>query len=144
MLRPVFKKVAGLKACEFIKKRLQNRLFPVNFAKFVRTPILKNISKQLVLNFDPKRAVTFSQVTCTMLSWSAWANIAHENYLCDVCPQSTNSFAQEHNLQCLLDLSGPTLNKEIICAMLAHSWQTTLIRKITYIMLCQPCWDNIA
>ena len=34
-------------ACNFIKKRLQHSCFPVNIAKFLRTPILKNICKQL-------------------------------------------------------------------------------------------------
>ena len=34
----------------FIKKRLQHRCFPVNFAKFLRTLILKNSCQQL-LNF---------------------------------------------------------------------------------------------
>ena len=43
----LFNKIADLKACSFIKKRLQHRCFPVNFAKFLRTPILKNICKQL-------------------------------------------------------------------------------------------------
>ena len=32
-----FNKVVGLKACNFIKKRLQHRSFPMNFAKFSRT-----------------------------------------------------------------------------------------------------------
>ena len=32
------------------KKRLQRSCFPVEFAKFLRTPILKNISKQLLEN----------------------------------------------------------------------------------------------
>ena len=35
----VFDKVAGMKACDFIKKRLQRRSFSVNFAKL---PIGKN------------------------------------------------------------------------------------------------------
>ena len=35
-----------------IKKRLQHRCFPVNIAKFLRTPILKNICKQLHLGTD--------------------------------------------------------------------------------------------
>ena len=34
---------AGSKVCNFIKKRLQHRYFPVKFAKFLRTPISKNI-----------------------------------------------------------------------------------------------------
>ena len=39
----------GLEACNFIKKRLQLRCFPLNFAKFLRTPILKNIYERLLL-----------------------------------------------------------------------------------------------
>ena len=33
-----FSNVAGLKACTFVKKRLQHRCFPVKFAKYLRTP----------------------------------------------------------------------------------------------------------
>ena len=36
-----FNKVAGLWACNFIKKRLQHRCFPVNIVKFLRAPILR-------------------------------------------------------------------------------------------------------
>ena len=41
-----------LKACNFVKKRLQPRCFPANIAKFLRTAILKNISQRLPLNFN--------------------------------------------------------------------------------------------
>ena len=44
--RLFFNKVAGLKACNFIKKRLQHGCFLVKFAKLLRAPILK---KRLVL-----------------------------------------------------------------------------------------------
>ena len=46
-----FNKVAGLspEACNFIKKRLWRRCFPVNFAKFQRTPFLQNTSGRLLL-----------------------------------------------------------------------------------------------
>ena len=37
------------KVCNFIKKGLQYRCLPVKFAKFLRTPILKNICEQLLL-----------------------------------------------------------------------------------------------
>ena len=43
MLESLFNKAAALQACNFIKKRLQHRCFPVNIAKFLRTPILMNI-----------------------------------------------------------------------------------------------------
>ena len=49
MLKSIFNKVATLKACYIIKKRLQHRCFPVNIAKFLRTSILKNICEQLRL-----------------------------------------------------------------------------------------------
>ena len=35
--------------CNFIKKRLWHRSFPVNFAKFLRTPFLQNTSGRLLL-----------------------------------------------------------------------------------------------
>ena len=35
-LQSLFNKVEGLKACIFIKKRLQDRCFPVNISKFLR------------------------------------------------------------------------------------------------------------
>ena len=34
----IFNKFASLKVCNFIKKRLYHRCFPVNFAKFLTTP----------------------------------------------------------------------------------------------------------
>ena len=40
---------AGL---NFTKKRLQHRCFPVNIVIFLRTPILKNICKRLLLSED--------------------------------------------------------------------------------------------
>ena len=43
VLESLFNKVASLKACNFIKKRLQHRCFPVNIARFLRTA-LQNIS----------------------------------------------------------------------------------------------------
>ena len=39
-------------ACNFIKKRLWHKSFPVNIANFLRTLILKNICKQLLLQVD--------------------------------------------------------------------------------------------
>ena len=36
-LESLFSKVEGLKDCNFLKKRLQHRFFPLNIAKFFRT-----------------------------------------------------------------------------------------------------------
>ena len=38
-------------ACNFIKKSLQHRCFPVNIAKFLWAPILKNVCERLLLYF---------------------------------------------------------------------------------------------
>ena len=38
MLESFFDKIAGVQDCNFIKKSLKHRWFPVNFAKFLRTP----------------------------------------------------------------------------------------------------------
>ena len=44
-----------IKACNFLKKRLQRRCFPLNILKFLRTPILKNFCERLLLNIIWKR-----------------------------------------------------------------------------------------
>ena len=44
-----FNKVAALKPATLLKKRLWHRCFPVNFAKFLRIPFLKNTSGRLLL-----------------------------------------------------------------------------------------------
>ena len=49
MLESLFNKVAGLQAWKFVKKRLQHSFFPVNNAKSLRTPILKNICERRLL-----------------------------------------------------------------------------------------------
>ena len=49
VLESVFNKVAGLRACNFITKKLQQRCFPVKFAKFVRTPFLTEHLRWLLL-----------------------------------------------------------------------------------------------
>ena len=47
VLESLFDKVADLQVRNFIEKRLQHMHFPVKFAKFLRTPFLKNNCKRL-------------------------------------------------------------------------------------------------
>ena len=103
-------------------------------------------------NVGPERTVIFSQednlhnVVLTCLG----------QYCKD--PQSTNNFTQANNLQFCLDLSEPTLHKEVTCAMLVHGWQclwgkypiqccvdhagTTLRQNIIYSMFSRYVWDK--
>ena len=60
MLESLFKNVAGLQACNFIKKTLQHWCFPMYFVKFLRTPILKNICERLLLFVSPQNNITNS------------------------------------------------------------------------------------
>ena len=48
----LFDKVAGLRPVALFKKRLWHSCFPVNFAKFLRTPFLQNSSGRLFLNIE--------------------------------------------------------------------------------------------
>ena len=56
-----FNKVAGLRPATLLKKRLWHRFFPVNFAKFLRTPFLQNTSGRLLLK-------VFSNITVEHIS----------------------------------------------------------------------------
>ena len=47
-----FNKVAGLRPETLLKKRLWHKCFPVNFAKFLRTPFLQNTSGRLLVLFE--------------------------------------------------------------------------------------------
>ena len=51
MPESLFNKVAGLGPATLIKKGLWHRRFPVNFAKFLRTPSLKKTSGLLLLPY---------------------------------------------------------------------------------------------
>ena len=51
VLESIFKNVADLQTCNFIKKRPQHRCFPVNIVEFLILPVLKNICKPLLFNF---------------------------------------------------------------------------------------------
>ena len=66
VLESLFNNVAGLKACNFIKKRLQHRCFPVNIAKFLRTLILKSIWEGL---FHMDNNNYFIDSYISLLSW---------------------------------------------------------------------------
>ena len=45
----VIERVEDLRPATLLKKRLQQRCFPVNFVKFLRTPFLQNTSRRLLL-----------------------------------------------------------------------------------------------
>ena len=49
MSEPLFNEVSGLRPAILSKKRSWHWCFPVNFAKFVRTPFLRNTSGRLLL-----------------------------------------------------------------------------------------------
>ena len=60
VLECLFNNVAGLEPCNFIKKILRHWCFPVKVAKFLRTAILNNICKRLLLFVSPQNTLTNS------------------------------------------------------------------------------------
>ena len=48
MLESIFNKDASLQTSNFIKKIFQHMCFPVNIAKYLGVPILKNICERLL------------------------------------------------------------------------------------------------
>ena len=54
VLESLFNKLACLKACKFVKKRLQHRYFPVNIAKFYEQLfVIEHLRPASVLNDVP-------------------------------------------------------------------------------------------
>ena len=51
VLESPFNRLAGFKICDFHKKSLRQRCFPVNIPNFLRTLILMKICEQLLLQF---------------------------------------------------------------------------------------------
>ena len=54
----IFSKVAGLRPATLLKKRLWHKSFPVNFAKFPRTPFLTKHLRWLLLKRLSERVVS--------------------------------------------------------------------------------------
>ena len=63
VLKSLFNKVTSLQACNIIKNRLQLKCFSVNFAKFFRTSILKNIWERLLHKSHPLLAIVTADKT---------------------------------------------------------------------------------
>ena len=51
VLESLFGKVASMEACNFTKKKLQHRHYPVNIAKFLRKLLFKKHHGRLLLYF---------------------------------------------------------------------------------------------
>ena len=66
------------KICNFIKKRLHHRCFPVTIAKLLRTPISKNICEQLLLEQLGTLKNTNEQLLLTLLLNSK--NLSHYQF----------------------------------------------------------------
>ena len=95
-MQSLFHNVPDLKACSFLKKRIQHRCFPVKLAKFLWISILKNICERLLLKISKlqkklfidfiHKIMTFIIITITfealkfLLSFCAvFANLFYKN-----------------------------------------------------------------
>ena len=80
-----YKKTCSSKICNVHKKRLQQRCFPENIAKFLKTSISKNIYEQLLLTFQlPKVQIGYPpsyQTVFHPFGCSKQVYMAHCNHL---------------------------------------------------------------
>ena len=97
MPESLFNKVAGLRPATLLKKTLQHRCFPENFALFQRTLFLHNTSGRLLLfscpifldfltffhRFCPRLQVLFSPICNQKPSMSFTFFYSFEGVLCD-------------------------------------------------------------
>ena len=60
VLESLFNKNKDVRVCNFIKKRLQHRCFPVNIAKFLRTAYFKDLLRWLL--FQVEGAIIYKTV----------------------------------------------------------------------------------
>ena len=58
------------KACNFIKRKLQHRYFPVKFAKYLKAPIFKNILQRLLL--EGERSETSKGISKNIRDKKKW------------------------------------------------------------------------
>ena len=73
MLESLFDKVVSLKVCSFMKKRLQRSYFSLNIAKYLRTPILKNICQRLL---QTKIGRIFHSLDCPLPGFHRFQNLS--------------------------------------------------------------------
>ena len=55
-----------------LNKRLRHRCFPMNFGKFLRTPILKNICERLLLYSNHKDTISIGQLFFKNMTWDGF------------------------------------------------------------------------
>ena len=85
---PFFNKIAGLRPATLLKKRLWHKCFPVNFAKFLRTPFLQNTSWRLVLKVYYISLVVIKTLMRYLCFW--WQTLIISK---DLCTCSTSYYA---------------------------------------------------
>ena len=71
-----FNKIAGLTPATLPKKRLWHRCCPVNFAKVLRTPILKNICERLPMVAGWRTTKKLSRGDLLLLTCLVYINIS--------------------------------------------------------------------
>ena len=120
VLESPFDRLAGFKTCNFLKKRLLHRCFPVNIAKFLITLILMKICEQLLLPF---LLLTFNI--------SSWGLVSAPNSISLF--QRSSSIIKEFSLGCLVVGFSLIWKKEKLAETVTrcHSLSLVLIRCTT-------------
>ena len=120
MLKSIFNRVAGLKFCNSIKKRLQHSCLPVKVAKFLKTPFFAEEFRWLLLTFNScfhrssgQKQVWLSAIN-TRFSWKTYLlprkpissqcrcsvkegmQRPAQFFSCDYCENFKNNYFEKH------------------------------------------------
>ena len=108
MLKPVFNKVADVQACSGVKKRLQNRCFPVNVTKYLREPnyfILIIIYERLLLSLkvicQDFVDISYENASFGILEDSIWLQLIYFLTIIEFCLMKYIFRIDEDNLRVL-------------------------------------------
>ena len=125
----LFNKVAGLRPATLLKKRLWHKCVPVNFAKFLRTPLLQNTSGWLLLIKldDPNRRKM--TLPCFELRWlldglnMSWHSVFSLLFLLFRNNVIREQLDENDFRRCYVFLSKVSFRKYLITAMLKVLYQ---------------------
>ena len=126
VLESLFKEVAGLQACNFIKNRIQHRCFPVNITKFLRTPFFKEHLRWLLLKSILHKIQRNAELyLVSILLWINWIFLYKKHFYKKL------SLKNPHNLKKMLRKSPVSNDWDALFKNADFSWSSLKVTKLS-------------
>ena len=114
-----------MSACNFIKKRLWHRCFPIKFAKFLRKPFLQNTSGRLLL-FRVNRVSDYyaKSIYIKVFPWTIVLWMLVPSKILTISENTSNSkFFQKYLLQVRCRSSAQNFTRRLILLNLFYTFK---------------------